>query len=109
MYVYPRWDPTTGELITAETVKVPASHRYLYRHLLDNHYIVPINKTTPAYRAIDSDQVLRQIQSGDPAWVSQVPHAVAEEIKQKHLFGWTSRPDGEPEIRTPDADESSQR
>jgi hypothetical protein len=91
MYVYPRWDPVSGKMITAENVEVPRRVRHLYQHLLENRYVVPIEKTNADHRAIDSDQVLRQIQSGDSAWISQVPPAVAEEIKQKRLFGWTPR------------------
>jgi hypothetical protein len=91
MYVYPRWDHDTQQLVTAETVQVPSRVRHLYQHLLENRYIVPIVGANPACRGIDSDQVLRQIQAGDAGWFSQVPPAVAEEIKQKRLFGWTPR------------------
>lgn len=91
MYVYPRWDEAAGRLITAETVEVPKRVRHLYEHLLENRYVVPIERTNVAYRGIDSDQVLRQIQSGGSDWCSQVPPGVAEEIQQKHLFGWTPR------------------
>ncbi len=91
IYVYPRWDQATGQLITAETVEVPARVRHLYKHLLENQYIVPIERTNPAFRAIDSDGVLRQIQAGETGWDSQVSPAVAQEIKLKRLFGWTPR------------------
>jgi hypothetical protein len=89
MYVYPRWDQATGEWITAETVEVPHRVRHLYKHLLENRYVVPIENADPACRGIISDEVLRQIQIGDPSWISQVPPAVADEIRQKRLFGWT--------------------
>jgi hypothetical protein len=91
MYVYPRWDQATGQLITAETAQVPARARHLYRHLLENRYIVPIEHTNPACRGIDSDQVLRQIQADEPGWDTQVPPEVAQEIKLKRLFGWMPR------------------
>ena len=73
MYVYPRRDHDTQQLITAETVQVPSRVRHLYQHLLENRYIVPIVGANPACRGIDSDQVLRQIQAGDAGWFSQVP------------------------------------
>jgi hypothetical protein len=91
MYVYPRWDQASGQMITAENVEVPRRVRHLYRHLLENRCIVPIEQTNPDCRGIDSDQVLRQIQAGDCSWDGQVPPEVAEEIKQKRLFGWTPR------------------
>ena len=89
MYVYPRWDRASGQLVTAETVEVPPQVRHLYRHLLENRLVVPIAETNPAYRGIDSDQVLRQIQTGESGWDCHVPPAVAQEIKDKRLFGWT--------------------
>ena len=91
MYVYPRWDQESGQLITAENVQVPNRVRHLYKHLLENRYIVPIERTNPECRGIDSDQVLRQILAGDSSWDCKVPPKVAEEIKQKRLFGWTPR------------------
>jgi len=91
MYVYPQWNQATGQLITAETVEVPARVRHLYKHLLENQYVVPIHHTNADCRGIESDDVLRQIQAGNPNWIRQVPPAVAEEIQQKHLFGWTPR------------------
>jgi len=91
MYVYPQWNQATGQLITAETVEVPTRVRHLYQHLLENRYIVPIHHTNADCRGIESDDVLRQIQAGNPTWIRQVPPAVAEEIQQKRLFGWTPR------------------
>jgi hypothetical protein len=91
MYVYPRWDQASGQLVTAETVEVPPQVRHLYRHLLENRLVVPIAQTNPDCRGIDSDQVLRKIQSGETGWDCQVPPAVAQEIKDKRLFGWTPR------------------
>lgn len=91
MYLYPRWDPASGTLTTAETVKVPAQFRHLYAHVLENGYVVPIRKSNPEYRSIDSDEVLRLIQSGDPSWERMVPPAVAATVKQKDLFGWKTR------------------
>ncbi len=90
IYVYPRWDQATNSLITAETLKAPHEFRHLYSHVLDNGYIVPIRQSNPEYRFIDSDDVLRRIQTGDPSWTTMVPAAVATTIKQKQLFGWKS-------------------
>ena len=88
MYLYPHWDSASGKLITTETVQVPTQFRHLYAHLLEDGYVVPIQRSNPEFRSIDSDEVLRLIQSGDPAWDRMVPPAVAAAIKQKQLFGW---------------------
>jgi hypothetical protein len=91
MYLYPRWDPISGTLTTAETIQVPTQFRHLYSHVLENGYVVPIRKNNPEYQSIDSDEVLRLIQLGDSAWDKMVPPEVAAAIKQKHLFGWKTR------------------
>lgn len=88
IYVYPQWDPATESFITAETLEVPHEFRHLYAHVLDNGYVVPIRQSNPGYRSIDSDDVLRRIQTGDPSWTTMVPAAVATTVKQKRLFGW---------------------
>jgi hypothetical protein len=88
MYLYPRWDPVTGTATTAENVRVATQFRHLYAHVLENGYVVPIQGANPEFQKIDSDEVLRLIQSGDSSWDQMVPPEVAVEIKQKHLFGW---------------------
>jgi hypothetical protein len=90
MYLYPRWDPVTGTATTAENVRVATQFRHLYAHVLENGYVVPIRGANPEYQKIDSDEVLRLIQSGDSSWDQMVPPEVAVEIKQKQLFGWKS-------------------
>jgi hypothetical protein len=92
MYVYPRFDAASGETVSAETLTVATRLRHLYTHLLENRHLVSIEACNPDFRAIDSDQVLRQIQAGDPAWEQSVPPPVAELIQQRHLFGWSSAP-----------------
>jgi hypothetical protein len=88
MYLYPRWDPVTGTVTTAENVRVANQFRHLYAHVLENGYVVPIRGANPEFQTIDSDEVLRLIQSGDSSWDQMVPPEVAAEIKQKQLFGW---------------------
>ena len=87
-YLYPFRDPASGELITAETLRVAANLQHLYAHLLQNRYVEPIRAYTAEYLPIDADEVLRQIQSGDPAWEHAVPPIVSATIKKCRLFGW---------------------
>ena len=75
----------------AEPVQLPSRVRHLYRHLLENRYIVPIVGADPACRGIDSDQSCGISRRATPAGSVRSPPAVAEEIKQKRLFGWTPR------------------
>ena len=90
LYVYPRMHIDTGELITTETLKVPENLKYLYRHLLINRYIVPLENGDAGIMGIHSQNVLKELQFGDGAWREQVPESVYESIKSKKLFGYGS-------------------
>jgi hypothetical protein len=90
LFVYPRMHIDTGELITTESLKVPEHLKYLYRHLLVNGYIVPLEGGDPAVMGIHSQNVLRDIQFGEGDWKSLVPESVYESIKTKKLFGFDS-------------------
>jgi hypothetical protein len=52
--------------------------------------IEPIRGYDETLLAIQTPDVLRRIESGDPSWEEMVPRAVADIIKAKHLFGWGS-------------------
>ena len=89
-YLYPYQDPASGALVTAETLQVAPNLRHLYAHLLQNRHVEPIRGYDPRHLSIDGDQVLHQMQSGDPAWEACVPPTVVETIKRDGLFGWRS-------------------
>jgi hypothetical protein len=45
LYVYPTIDdPTSGIVVTAETMSVPSEMRHLYRHLLENRCLEPLER-----------------------------------------------------------------
>jgi hypothetical protein len=87
-YLYPYRNPKSNELITAETLQVAPNLRHLYAHLLENGHVVSIPKYNEEYLKIQSDEVLRQIQTSDNAWERAVPPAVADTIKRGRLFGY---------------------
>ena len=91
LYVYPYLDPKTKQLVTAETFQVEPRWRHLYEFLRENGYIEPVRNFTENYLSIDGEQVLRQIQAGEPAWENAVPPKVAGIIKEEQLFGWKAR------------------
>ena len=91
VYLYPYRDPGTGEVITAETLRVAPAIQHLYAHLLQNRYVQPIRQHTVAYLPIQTRDVLQGIQSGDPGWECMVPPAIVEIIKGERLFGWRGR------------------
>jgi hypothetical protein len=90
-YLYPSRDPKTNELITAQTLPVAPNLRHLYAHLLENGHVVPIQKYTDEYLKLDSDKVLRMIQSSQSGWEPMVPPAVADIIKRERLFGYVGK------------------
>jgi len=88
VYLYPYKDPASGTLTTAETLRVAPGVQHLLAHLLHNRNVEPIRRYTAEYLAIDADDVLRRIQSGDSSWERMVPPLIVETIKRERLFGW---------------------
>lgn len=88
LHVYPWKNNETGEIVTAETLKVPPAQRHLYAHLLETGRIEPIRDTAPADLSILPRDVLARLQRADPSWEELVPEPVARVIKQEGLFGF---------------------
>ncbi|MGC8886298.1 MAG: TonB-dependent receptor [Verrucomicrobiia bacterium] len=88
LYVYPRLDLTTGEIVTLEKFEVPTKLKHLYLFLVQNGYIRDVHGYNPACLPIYSRNVLARIKMGDPSWESMVPEQVAKIIKERRLFGY---------------------
>lgn len=86
LYAYPFLSPD-GALTTAEDLKVAPNLRHLYRHLLENQFVRPMENFHREYLGITSAEVLAKIQNHDPSWESMVPAEVAAIIKGRKLFG----------------------
>jgi hypothetical protein len=87
MYVYPLLDVATGRVVTVETLPVQAVWRHLRDFLLESGHLVPIRRYDEGLLSIFTKDVLARIQSGDAAWETMVPPAVADTIRAKRLFG----------------------
>jgi hypothetical protein len=87
LYVYPFAKPD-GTLTSAADYEVAPNLKHLYRHLLDNQFIRPMENFHPEYLGITSAQVLTKIRDKDPAWEKSVPAEVATLIKERRLFGY---------------------
>lgn len=83
--VSPRPSPSRG-LITAATVEVPGRLRFLYRHLLENGSIAPIEEYAGEHLDTCTRDVAAWIATGDPAWEAHVPAAIVPEIQRRRLF-----------------------
>lgn len=88
LYVYPHRDPTSGALVTADTLPVAAPLHHLHTFLLDSRRIEPLRRYEEAYLRIKTHDVLAAIQTGDPAWEAAVPPAIVKIIKDRALFGY---------------------
>jgi hypothetical protein len=88
LYVYPRIDETTGEIITATQVKVAPNLRSLFQYLIDNQYVQEITDYHAEYLRIEPPDVLAKLRSGDNRWEQMVPPEVAHVIKKREFFGY---------------------
>ncbi len=87
-YVYPWRDPVTSKVTTAESMVVAPNLRHLYAHLIENRFVVSIQKHNIEYLPIFSRDVLARIQTYDPSWETMVPPPIVEIIKRDRLFGF---------------------
>jgi hypothetical protein len=88
MYVYPTRDLVSGDIVSVERAPIPAPWHHLRNLLFDIGRVQPIRGYDETLLSIQTPDVLRRIQLGDPSWEEMVPITVAEIIKGKHLMGW---------------------
>jgi len=86
--VYPLRDPTTGTIKTVENAEIPATQHHLFRHLVGQGRIKPLDNFDESVLHIFSRDVLRRIKEKDAAWEHMVPPEVAEMVKHRQLFGY---------------------
>jgi hypothetical protein len=92
LYVYPTIDdPTSGVVVTADTMSVPSTIRHLYRHLRENRRIEPLERYDRANLAIQTRDVHARLARGDSTWEASVPADVAKIIRERNLFGYRSQ------------------
>ncbi len=92
LLVYPYKDQDTDELVTLANVRVAENLKHLFRHLVDNRLLVPIEDFEESRLNIFPRDVLAMIQADDTAWDSLVPPDVAKLIRSNRYFG--CRPKG---------------
>ena len=90
VYVYPARSRDNGELVTLDTVQVPAHLRNLFAHLKDNGKLIAIHPLDENHLHIDAADVLAALRRGDPGWDADVPEAVAERIISGRLLRYDS-------------------
>ena len=88
LYVYPLRDPATGTIKTVENAEIPATQHHLFRHLVGQGRIKPLDNFDESVLHIFSREVLKRIKEKDAAWEHMVPPEVAEMVKHRQLFGY---------------------
>ena len=87
LLVYPEIDQS-GERIDYSSIVLPANLRFLYQHLLENHFIFGIESSDKALFKIFSRNILKQLPNGRGSWEQDLPPGVAEEIIENRFFGY---------------------
>jgi len=90
LYVCPKIDENTGELITVNNLKIKNNLQHLYCHLTENNYIRNMDSIENELLLIHSEDVLNKIRNGDDSWKEMVPKKVADIISRQGLFGKTT-------------------
>ena len=79
-------DISMEDVITAENLYVDDHLRFLYQHLLRSGYLVALQDYDPGVMEISGTKVLKQMQSGDPAWKESVPAPVIGLLEERGGF-----------------------
>jgi hypothetical protein len=86
LYVYPARDQATGELITADTIKIPDKLRGLYTYLRDNRYVEALDPEELETEGFSSRRITELVAAGDPRWKTMVPPEAVEMIEMRGYF-----------------------
>ena len=86
LFVCPKIDPVSGELVTVGNLKIENHLRHLYRHLIENDYIQPLDSIDHDLLLIKPQDVMSKIRSNDSSWTAMVPEKVASIISERGLF-----------------------
>jgi hypothetical protein len=94
LFVHPALEG--GRLVTADALDLGTGEQVLYRYLLEQGRIRPMQGFEERHLPIVSDDVLELIRSGDASWLAMVPPAVADAIRNRKLLGYSGdrRPGG---------------
>ncbi len=87
IYVYPALLRGYGELVTSKNLSIPEEVKFLYKHLLQNNFLVDVENHDPALLLIYGKEVLASIQSGRKNWQKDVPPIIREMIISNQFLG----------------------
>ena len=88
IYVYPALLRGYGELVTSKNLSIPEEVKFLYKHLLQNNFLVDVENHDPALLLIYGKEILEAIQAGRSNWHKDVPPIIKEMITRGNLLGY---------------------
>ncbi len=88
LYIYPYKSPDKEELVTVNNFHPPKNLQHLYKHFLDNGYLVGLENFDENLLGINPSDVVAEIKKGRGNWENNVPESIAEMIISKKLFGF---------------------
>ena len=77
--------------ITTENLKVHPRVEELFKYFKHNGKVINIDDFNKEHLDIFSRTVLKMVMKGQKGWEEMLPEGIAETIKQKRLFGYSSR------------------
>jgi len=84
LYVYPWKNRSSGELVTAESFRVPNHLKHLYQYLLQNNMIRSLDCGDETLLQYTSRDVQNMIQAGDATWKQFVPKEAHKAALHEH-------------------------
>jgi len=91
LYVYPKIDEETGELVTATKLEVAPNLRSLYQYLLENEFIQEITDYNPEFLRIHPSRNAGQIAVRRPELGVDGAAGSRRMIKDRQFFGYRLR------------------
>ena len=91
LYIYPAENSSCSDLITLENIEISQNIKSLFKHLVDNNKLIPIENANREKLHMFSHIVLQKIKDQEPDWEEMLPVYIAEQIKTKQLFGYNPR------------------
>ncbi len=91
IYLYPYKEQNTGEYLTSENLKVHPRMKDLYKFFKQNGRLIDLKNFDPEVLSIFSRTVLSKIKNNEEGWEEMLPKGVSDTIKEKRLFGFSSR------------------
>ena len=91
LYIYPYKNIEKQELVTVDNYLPTEKLKYLYKHLLDNGYLIGLENVDESLLDINLSQVLEGIKKGRGEWENHVPETITNMIIEKQLLGFKER------------------